>query len=213
MVDTKKRIVCRSILSRGAEHDSSAFKASSLHELLLSKSEEFLSKGLHVIGDSAHALRSFLVTPFDNAVHGSFQDNFNFHNSASRIYIECAFGEIDQFWGIFWKPLKFSLKENVKVIDAAMRLHNFIIDWRETHEKDTTLNKFEAEIFDDECLAYLTANPEAVIGVYGREEEVNMDLPGRPRDVEARFRKMGEDWRRRLCDAIARKKLIRPRAN
>jgi hypothetical protein len=30
------------------------------------------------IGDSAYSLRSFLVTPYDIAIHGMLEDNFNF---------------------------------------------------------------------------------------------------------------------------------------
>ena len=45
--------------------------------------------------------------------------------------MECAFGEIDLRWGILWRPLKFALELNCKVIDACMRLHNFIVDFRE----------------------------------------------------------------------------------
>ena len=48
-----------------------------------------------------YALRSFLVTPYDNAVHGDGEDNCNFHHSSSRIVVECTFGEVDMRWEIF----------------------------------------------------------------------------------------------------------------
>ncbi|KAL7474585.1 LOW QUALITY PROTEIN: hypothetical protein ACHAW6_000557, partial [Cyclotella cf. meneghiniana] len=54
----------------------------------------------YFIGDSAHAIKSFLLTPFDNAVHGTTEDNFNFFHSSSHIVVECAFREIYLRWGI-----------------------------------------------------------------------------------------------------------------
>ena len=86
------------------------------------------SRRFYFISDSAYALKSFLLTPYDDAIHGEASDSYNFFHSPSRICVECTFGEIDLQWGILWRPLKFSLKHNVKVIDACMRLHNFIVD-------------------------------------------------------------------------------------
>lgn len=54
-----ERIVFCSILSRGAEHDSSAFKNSSLYKWLILNWEEFSQKGYFFIGDTAFLLKSF----------------------------------------------------------------------------------------------------------------------------------------------------------
>ena len=35
-------------------------------------------KGYYFIGDSAYALRSFLITPFDQCMHITPEDNYNF---------------------------------------------------------------------------------------------------------------------------------------
>jgi hypothetical protein len=76
-------------------------------------------------------LKSFLLAPYDNFYHGTPEDNQNyFHLSASTL-VECAFGEVDLHWGIFWKALKFNLKTNCKIIDACLHLHNFIVDNQE----------------------------------------------------------------------------------
>ena len=89
-------------------------------------------KGYHFIADFAYGIKSFLHTPYDNGAHGSMEDNYNFFHSSSRICVECCFGEIDLWFGIFWRPLKFSLKFNYHVIDACFRLHNFIVKHRES---------------------------------------------------------------------------------
>ena len=133
IVDKRKRIWFRSIISRGAEHDSTAFKNSSLYKWLLDNWTRLARKGFYFVGDSAYSIRSFLLTPYDNALHGTPEDNYNFFHSSARISVECAFGEIDLRWGIFWSPLKFSLHFNCLIIDACMRLHNFIVSWVKRH--------------------------------------------------------------------------------
>jgi hypothetical protein len=130
IVDSNKRILFRSINSRGAEHDSTALKNSNFYRWLEKNWKKLAEQKFYFIGDSAYAIKSFLMTPFDNAVHGTPEDNYNFFHSSSRIWVECAFGEIDLRWGILWKPLGFRLRHNVNIIDACMRLHNFIVDWR-----------------------------------------------------------------------------------
>merc|ERR1711862_543895 len=143
IADRKKRILYRVIQSRGAEHDSTAFKNSSLYTWLMDNWKQLREKGFYFIGDSAYSLQSFLLTPFDQVYHGSPEDNFNFFHSSSRICVECTFGEVDLRWGILWRPLQFSLKNNIHVIDACLRLHNFIIDFRENEHTDTV----ERELF------------------------------------------------------------------
>lgn len=185
---------------------------SSIYNVLLKKTNSLMKKGLYLIGDSAYALRSFLITPFDNAAHSTPEDNFNFHHSSARIYVECAFSEIDQQWGIFWKLLQFSLQHNVKVIDPALHLHNFIIDFWESHsvcDDDTN----EKVLFEQECLTYLTANPEALVGIYGREEESLQDRRGHPSREESTSRTMGQIWQNKLCDTLNARGLICPLAN
>ncbi len=95
IVDKKKCILFRSIESRGAEHDSSAFKHTNLYAWLVENWVQLARKGFYFIGDSAYGLKSFLLTPYDNNRHGTAQDNYNFFQSSSRIVVECAFGEID----------------------------------------------------------------------------------------------------------------------
>ena len=82
---------------------------------------QLFESGFYIICDSAYAIRGFCVPPYDNAAPNSAEDDFNFYQSLCRIFVECTFGEIDMRWGILWRPLRFSLQHNTKVIDAAMR--------------------------------------------------------------------------------------------
>ena len=61
--------------------------------------------GLYILGDSAYSLESFLLCPYLQPMSKSAEDAFNFYHFSARITVECAFGEIDLRWGIFWKRL------------------------------------------------------------------------------------------------------------
>ena len=53
------------------------------------------------------------LPPFDNVLHGTNEDNYNFFHSSSRICVECTFGEIDLRWGILWRASSVQLGEGV----------------------------------------------------------------------------------------------------
>jgi DDE superfamily endonuclease len=58
------------------------------------------------------------------------KDAFNYHLSACRIFIECAFGELVMRWGLLWRTLRFDLKKCAKIIQVGMLLHNYIVESR-----------------------------------------------------------------------------------
>ena len=60
-----------------------------------------------------------------------------------RIYVECAFGEIDRRWGILWKPLQGSLDSHKYTIDSCLRLHNFIVNYREQENESDEERGFD----------------------------------------------------------------------
>jgi hypothetical protein len=223
IVDKKKRIIFRSIESRGAEHDSTAFKRTGLYKWLEDNWMILKEKGYYFIGDSAYALRQFLITPYDNTFHGTPEDTFNFFHSSSRIVVECAFGEIDLRWGILWRRLQFSLKMNCKVIDACMRLHNFIVDFREENLSQSNSRdslEIDRSVFSDEMRRFLSINlNEEVVGVHGgekeirRNEEFDPSQGGRPRKADKDCEKVGSMWRDKIRDEIKRQHLVRPQTN
>ena len=91
--------------------------------------DDLYEKKLFLIGDSAYSTESFILTPYDQPHSRSPQDDFNFYHSSARITVECAFGEIDLRWGIFWKRLTCTLENACLIIEGAMRLHNILVDW------------------------------------------------------------------------------------
>ena len=110
IVDKQKRILFHSIMSRGAEHDSTAFCNSGLYAWLLANYHIIAEKGYQFIGDSAYSIKSFLHTPYDNAAHASAEDNYNFIHSSSCITVECCFDKINLRFGIFWNPLEILIE-------------------------------------------------------------------------------------------------------
>ncbi|KAL7461520.1 hypothetical protein ACHAXS_001940 [Conticribra weissflogii] len=97
-----------SILSRGAKHDSTAFKNSKFYEGLMEKWVQLADLGFYFIGDSAYGIKSFLLMPYDNVCHGSAEDYYNFFHSSTRICVKCAFEEINLHSGIFGSLLSFT---------------------------------------------------------------------------------------------------------
>ena len=222
IVDRKKRVLCRSMLCRGAEHDSSAFKQCSLHKALQRKWNWLREKGCFILGDSACALRSYLLTPFDRTVHGTAKDNYNFFHSSSRICVECAFGEIDMRWGILWKPLKFNLVNSIQVIDACLRLHNFIVDYRQEKERESVLDELERSVFNEDSRRFLAVNPgHRANGAHEAHGEDLLDengarviaCGGRPSTDDVACREAGVEIRESISSFIANKKERRPQIN
>jgi hypothetical protein len=68
--------------------------------------------------------------------------------------------------------LSYSLEVNCKIIDACMRLHNFIVEHQ--NEDESIFRKtVDFEIFDDDCRRFYAVNAfENNEGVYGGEEDV-----------------------------------------
>ena len=47
---------------------------------------------------------------------------------------------------------------NFRVIDAAMRLHNFIVEFRENTKESTIMEEIERELFDDDVRHFLAVH-------------------------------------------------------
>ena len=188
--------------NRGGSHDSSCFKDSTLYQKLKSMSQQLFEKGFFILGDSAYSIDSFILTPYDQPHSKSPQDAFNFFHSSARITVECAFGEIDLRWGIFWKRLTMSLDNACTVIEGAMRLHNFLVDCRESQIDDSHC---ERELFQ-----------ENVRDVNAQTLQVGSDLGrpgGRTTDSDRETRTQGLSLRNHLTNALAQHDMHRPQRN
>ena len=79
------------------------------NEILKLTQDELYRESYYILGDSAYAIESFIIPPYDNTIKPSPEDNFNYYHSSARITVECAFGEIDRRWDIFWSAINYSL--------------------------------------------------------------------------------------------------------
>ena len=102
-----------------------------------------------------------------------------------------------------------------KVIDACMRLHNFIVDFREEANGEA-----DNSLFDEDCRKFLAVHPDVEAnGVFGGEDEEKRDaqgnklVGGRPRKNELMSRKHGITQRDMLRDDIRQRQLVQPATN
>eukprot|EP00804_Cyclotella_cryptica_P030660 CCRYP_015674-RA/>CCRYP_015674-RA protein AED:0.26 eAED:0.14 QI:0/0/0/1/0/0/3/0/311 len=127
---------------------------------------------------------------------------------------------IDLRGGILWWQLKFSLKHNIAFIDACMRLHNFIIDFRESNMFTTSFDHLDKDVFDEDCRKFLQSNMDVCsVGVHGgdederRDERGNRFVSGRPLSAETEAREKGMAMRNAIWDEPVRTNFTRPPSN
>jgi hypothetical protein len=205
--DRNKRFLWCSTGHKGGTHDSRAFFETNLYDLMESLSEDLKEQGLYLAGDSAYALAVFLLTPFNNPGPKSIEDAFNFYHSSSRIFIECAFGELVMRWGIFWRRLCFNPTKVGSIIHCAMLLHNFIVEQREVADNDVDSNFFQNFTYDETESSRLahSESPEAIV--------TDNDEPkpkGRHDKYKEDLKVLGENLRTTLAINLAAKNYVRP---
>jgi len=202
--------------NKGSTHDSAAFSASKLYDILEQMAGELAERGLFIVGDSAYILSAFMQIPFEKTEMKDDMDNardaFNFYLSSCRINIECAFGELVMRWGIFWRTLQFGLKKNLKIVQVCMLLHNFILDHKSGDEEDAAYERKYFEGFDIEIDSVqrdiFQKTNEIPVALVVDNNEVHPG--GRPTFDQVASREKGEDVRRRCTVALASKGLRRP---
>jgi DDE superfamily endonuclease len=215
LCDMSKRFLWSYPSNKGSTHDSIAFANSRLYDLLKEKSMDLYNRGIFIAGDTAYSLTPFLIVPYDinelNRDVDGAKDAFNYHLSACRIYIECAFGELVMRFGILWRTLLFGLKKSANVVQVCMLLHNFIIDCRENllqdQDDDSYFQHFEIEM--DTIQRELTRQtgelPRAIV-----TDNNEPRIGGRPTLEEAEMRRLGQEVRQRLTVKLASKAMRHP---
>ena len=137
-----------------------------------------------------------MLVPYDNAKPKSQEDVSNYYHSRARICVECAFGR----WGISWKKLNFNLDNSVTILPAALRLHNFLIDYRESkqdiNDRDRASAKAEFSSFERECTEFARLYPDELVGVFGDNVNNEETQVGRPPIEEKNLRVLGSS----ICD-------------
>jgi hypothetical protein len=229
--DKLRRFIWVKTGNKGSTHDSTAFAGTRLNQELLSKlAEKLRAKGFFLVGDKAYPLLVYLLVPFDNAESMSPEDAFNYWLSNSRIQIECAFGKFQHIcsclycvpttlflsvigelimrWGIFWRTLQFDILKVGHIIKAAMLLHNFIVNERESKgfRKEDALFFTEFSLRDQDQRQNETHEMPSVVATDNNEPHPG----GRPSVAEAELQEQGEIIRNGLTNTLYGRGLRRP---
>lgn len=82
-----------------------------------------------LIRDNAYTLTNKMLIPFSDAVkHQIYNQSYNFCLLQLQVRIKMAFVRLTTKWRIFWRNLNFSMAKKTRIILAAGKLHNFVID-------------------------------------------------------------------------------------
>ena len=112
-----------------------------------------------------------MIIPFSGSQkHDGYKRSYNFYLSQQRIRIQMAFGRLTTKWKIFRRNLNFSTNYNSKIIEAACKLHNYVLN--EDNEDFSNISSSNNEDWGVDALdqgpinnrGYLTNRPHR--GVY-----------------------------------------------
>jgi hypothetical protein len=109
---------------KGSTNDATVFRDSQLGADLLANK---MPAPYFIVGDAAYPLLPSLLTPYWNRSDWT-KGSFDFWQSHYRMNVECAFGLLQERWGIFWKELQVPTYKVPLVVRVAMKLHNLCID-------------------------------------------------------------------------------------
>jgi hypothetical protein len=103
------------------------------------------------------------------------------------------------------------LEKNTAIIDACLRLHNWIVEYRESNLPVDMDIEAEKAIFEEEIKNFETLNPDINTVVHGGEEEHRRG--GRPTNVEEECKLSGIALRNTICETIRIRGGRRPATN
>ncbi|XP_063585074.1 uncharacterized protein LOC134762506 [Penaeus indicus] len=91
-----------------------------------------------IVGDEAFGLHSNLMRPFGGKQLSIAKKVFNYRLNKARLYVEHAFGILNNKWKILHRPLNVSPELAVNIVKACCILHNFVQE-RERYNFEDTL--------------------------------------------------------------------------
>jgi len=147
------RVHFLSTMTAGSCHDSTAFFASGLAELLAR--DDGLPRGYWVAGEDAYIAGERLLTPWPGTNLPWDKDSYNYYHSSSRTFVEQVCGQVVGWWRILWRSVRFSVSRASLILRVCVRLHNFLIG-RSSPPPDALLSEDGAGgtgevIMQDQC--------------------------------------------------------------
>ena len=192
------------IHTREVSHYSSCLRETKLYDELIEMRDGLCSLGYFVLGDSAYAIGYFLLPPYNGDNTRASEDDFNFFQSRARITVECAFGDINLWWGIFWKRLTGSLERFSLIIEGDMCLHNYLVEYRDSHT-----NYLEEEIFIETIIFENICTDRGIQPIVVGNDGGR--LSGRPSATDKLYKIQGLKLRDKLRLSIKDHTMYRPR--
>ncbi|XP_061162901.1 putative nuclease HARBI1 [Saccostrea echinata] len=110
----------------GSVHDSFIFANSELKDHMETRNDGWL------LGDSAYALKKYMMTPKSNPSSVG-EENYNAAHSRTRVVVERALGVCKSRFRCVHKSggmLLFSPQKSVQIITAVAKLHNMCLDMK-----------------------------------------------------------------------------------
>jgi len=174
---------CFSARFAGYTHDSTAFQASKLYELIIGEASR-LPVWACVAADNAFENRSRVLISYSGNSLSQKQDSFNYFLSSCRIVVEQCFGMLFGKFGIFWSPLRHPVQKCTLII-AACSLHNLIIersgikayDIEEEGDMNGTLNIDSEPVVHVQDLLHMEF--DLVRGRHQQESDLRGDISSR----------------------------------
>jgi hypothetical protein len=114
-------------------------------------------------------------------------------------------GELIMRGGIFWRPLRFNLVDCGKIINAAMLLHNFLVDQREDDIAYFKTFSVDTVVRDSTQLAQERGLPEPSVTDTGA-----LRPAGRPSTEETESKEIGAIFRDKLAQRLFVHDMKRP---
>lgn len=143
----------------GSTHDARVFVHSDLPDLGKSIPPNF-----YIVADAAYPIRPWLITPFKGAALTQLQSDFNYYQSASRMYVEMTLGMFKGRFRRFRYPTSHGEAESSQhLLLSAAAIHSWIqregsdsaYDFLESYRKDHKKFVFDESEAESEVLGLL----------------------------------------------------------
>jgi nuclease HARBI1 len=193
LCNAEYRFVGISALCPGSTHDSTAWNMTRLSQMLEAEHPRALCNKW-IAADEAYPAREYLITPVSGRSLGKAEQCFNYWQSSARIFIEQTFGIWTRRWGIFWRPIRVSMRKIPTVILCCARLHNFVIDEskrRGTWIQAPTLYDIDARSHSEVADGAIILQDEVDLNGRAHRRRRDLEVSSLRQDFIEKIREMG----------------------
>ena len=177
--NAKCQFILTDVGAEGRRSDGGVFEESKMgqkfirNEMSLPEPEKIGENGptipYFLVEDEAFALSSFMMRPYPriSAIKEEYKV-FNYRLSRCRRIVECSFGIFTSRFRVFRKPIIAGIKKIILIINAAICIHNFILqeeqsdDFSSSNVRNIQQQKTSEHIFKEKITS-TRASPKKAI--------------------------------------------------